>query len=256
MTCGPCRPRLGRAAALLVAVVVCWPPAVGAQAVWQIDAAASRLVVHVFRKGLLSPALHDHHFVADRWHGRIVFDPAQPSAIAVDVVVEAASLRDEQPKLSPADRREVETQVRSPRFLDAGRYPEIRFTADRLEEVERAGDRPLTIKGRLVGHLTIRDTSAPVEVSVTAEIDGPHLRARGEAVVRQSQFGIRPLSRLLGAIGVEDRVRVDIVVDAVAERPSRGEPPYARRRFSKSGYARARIGRARLSPRAISARVA
>lgn len=220
------RGRSGHVGAVLLLVVLGVPrqpaPASG-ERLWRIDTTRSRLVVHVFRKGLFSPALHDHHFVPDRWSGTIRFDPDRPDDVAVEVAVDATSLRDEQPKLSPADRREVEAQVRSPRFLDADRYPQIRFVADRVEGVDRPATPPArALQGRLVGRLTIRGVTAPIVLAVTAEIGSEWLRATAETSFRQSQFGIRPLSRFLGTIGVEDRVQVELSLEAV-----RTEPPAA-----------------------------
>ncbi len=229
---------------LWLAAALAVPPFTAeAQPMWRIDTATSRIVAHVMRKGLLSPVLHDHHFVPERWRGTLAFDPDRPGELAVEVVIEAASLRDQQPKLSPADRQQVEAELRSARFLDVARYPDIRFTADRLDQIERAGAGAIEIKGRLLGHLTIRDVTAPIEMKVAADIEAQRLRASGEAVFRQSQFGIRPLSRLLGAIGVEDRVRVEVSIDAVTERPAQHEARDVRLRVSRAGRS-LRISRA------------
>jgi hypothetical protein len=51
----------------MLAVLVGCDPARAAPRIWHVDTSQSRLVMHVFRKGLLSPVLHDHHFVRERW---------------------------------------------------------------------------------------------------------------------------------------------------------------------------------------------
>ena len=121
------RPARRRAVRALVtaglAVLAVRSPGRAAPRIWRVDLSQSRLVVHVFRKGLLSPALHDHHFVPERWSATVTFDPARPEPVEVRVTVAADSLRDRQPQLSPDDIRTVEAQARGPKGLDAERYP-------------------------------------------------------------------------------------------------------------------------------------
>src|SRR2546428_5536775 len=130
------RPALRRVqpalAAAMLAVLATGSPGGTAPRIWRVDIAQSRLVVHVFRKGLLSPVLHDHHFVPERWSATVTFDPDRPRQAEVRVTVAADSLRDRQPQLSPSDIQTVERQARGPKVLDADRYPAIRVTADPL----------------------------------------------------------------------------------------------------------------------------
>lgn len=117
----------------MLAVLVGCDPARAAPRTWHVDTSQSQLVVHVFRKGLLSPVLHDHHFVPERWSASVTFDPDRPQEVEVRLTVATDSLRDRQPALSQSDIQKVEGQVRGSKVLDAGRYPVIRLTADRLE---------------------------------------------------------------------------------------------------------------------------
>src|SRR5215472_17670436 len=99
--------------------------------VWQLDAAASELTVHVFKAGLFSGFLHDHLFVPGRWKATAKFDPGHLDDFHAEVSVAVASLKDNQQKLSAEDRAKVEGQVIGPEVLDAGRFPKIQFVADR-----------------------------------------------------------------------------------------------------------------------------
>src|SRR5262249_18620435 len=93
---------------------------------WTIDTGKSRLVVHVYKKGLLSGFAHDHHFVPRTWRAEAIIDLARPERAQVTLWVDAASLSDDQPALSEDDRQKVERQASGSDILDASQYPQIR----------------------------------------------------------------------------------------------------------------------------------
>jgi polyisoprenoid-binding protein YceI len=211
-------------ATAVFAVLAASSPGRAAPRIWRVDHSQSQLVVHVFRKGLLSPALHDHHFVPERWSATVTFDPARPQVVDIRLTVAADSLRDRQPKLSPDDIRTVEAQARGPKGLDAERYPVIAFTADRLELSGPASDAAGSARGMLAGVLELHGRTRQVRAPLRARWTAESLDAEGEVSVKQSDFGIEPYRALLGAIAVQDRVSVEFAVRATAE-PGATERP-------------------------------
>jgi polyisoprenoid-binding protein YceI len=191
-------------------------PADAAAGVWHVDPARSQLVVYVSRAGALSPALHDHQFFATRWGGTISVDPSQPQRASLRLTVDASSLRDREPGLSPRDVRTVEAQVRGPEVLDAERFPEIRFVASRFEPLQsNATGAAGALRGVVFGTLTLHGTTRPMRIPVQTAWSQRALEARGSVEFLQSEFGIRPYRRALGTIAVRDRVRVAFSVRAV-----------------------------------------
>ena len=210
-------------AAAALAILATGSPGGAAPRVWRVEMAQSRLVVHVFRKGLLSPVLHDHHFVPERWSASVMFDSDRPQQAEVRVTVAADSLRDRQPQLSPSDIQTVEGQARGPKVLDADRYPAIRFTADRLEMPPSAAGAAVA-EGVLVGALDLHGRTRAVRVPVRVRWTGDSLDAEGEVSFMQSDFGIEPYHALLGAIAVQDRVSVEYAIRARAESQTKQRP--------------------------------
>ena len=208
-------PRAHLAIAALAATLVLPGVAPGAPAAWTVDPARSKVVVHVYRKGALSPLLHDHDLRPERWRGTIVVDSERPEAPRVEVVIDARSLRDDQTELSPADRAKVEDQVRGPDILDAARFPEIRFVADRLEISERASAGTATTgAGVLSGTLTLHGKDQAIRIPVRGRADPTTIAVTGDVAFAPSAFGIVPYSRMLGTIAVEDRVTIEVEVEA------------------------------------------
>ncbi len=196
------------AAALAAAVAASAPRADDLEATPGPD---SRVLVHVYKRGLFSGFAHDHHFEVTGWRATARDPGDAPEAIAVTVVLEAGSLHDRQEHLSAADRRKVDAQAAGPEVLDAEHHPRIEFRADRLE-LASGGAGAEHLRGVLHGTLSLRGRSAPVGLSVEADrlLDG--WRVRGRAKVRQSAFGIRPFSGFAGTVGVKDEVEIELAL--------------------------------------------
>ncbi len=176
---------------------------------YQLDSAGSELTVHVFKSGLFSGFLHDHLFVPQQWSCTVEFDAAHLEAFRAQLSVATASLRDNQPKLSAEDRAKVESQVASPEVLDATRFPEIRFTADRLVA---SADKSEEFQGTVFGKLSLHGVTRPLEFPVRIWRRGDARVVLGKVSFNQSDFGIAPLRKAGGAIAVEDRVLVDFAL--------------------------------------------
>ncbi len=125
---------------------------------------------------------------------------------AFDVAVEG-SLRAvdlEPPRdLSPGDREKMHRNLLDRDVLDAARWPALSF-AGRF-----AGTRE---KGTLGGQLVVRGEPRAVSFAVTITEEGGKLRARGiwEGALRD--LGIKPFKALLGAVRLEDWIRIRLEV--------------------------------------------
>ena len=113
----------------------------------------------------------------------------------------------------PDDVPEVQRVMLSDQVLDVKRFPTITFQSRQVAVVKQANQLTLGI----TGDLTIRGVTRPVDVPVTVELATDGLRANGRATVRQSQFGIRPVTAGAGMVRVKDEV--DVVLSVTARRP-------------------------------------
>lgn len=190
-----------RLAALVALIMLAHPAAAEPQA-WTSDQAGGRVAVSVWKRGLLSGLAHDHHLLATAWRATARTGAPPEGAPALEVVVQVASLREQQPALSPEDRAKVEAQARQ--TLEADRFPEIRFTAPGPLVPPAAGAAALEVQGTLTLHGQARPLTLPIQV----DREGPALRVRGLIALRQRDFGLEPFSGFLGTIAVKDEVEV------------------------------------------------
>jgi polyisoprenoid-binding protein YceI len=198
---------------------------------WSIDTSRSRLIVHVLPAGLLSSALHAHHFQPDEWSGEVAWDPEHPRKVRLEVRVAAGSLRDHQPKLSAKDRAKVEGQARGADILDSAKFPQILFQAQELELERSPSGGDGDFRGTLKGALTLHGKTLPLGIPIQGKLSGDRFEASATASFKQSDFGIKPYSTALGTVAVKDEITVEISLAGVpADRKASAVAPPARSR--------------------------
>jgi len=172
---------------------------------FQVDPEATQVTVNVGRSGLLAFAGHTHEIAAPAIAGEILFDRAEIARSSVTLEFDAAALRVTGQGEPAEDVPEVQQVMVSERVLDVQQYPTIRFQSDRVAAGDQAGDAlDLRVAGQLTLHGVTRPVTLPVEVRVTS--DG--LTAAGTVRIRQSDFGIRPVTAGAGTVRVRDEVEI------------------------------------------------
>lgn len=196
---------------LVAAAFVSWGSAVGALHQGRsldIDPARSRVSIAVDKSGVFSFAGHTH-MVEGPIRGRVTLDREQLERSTVRLEIDAASLK-VNPKGEPAGdvpkvQRAMETTV-----LDIARHPTIAFQSTAVSVRARKGsDIGLTLQGRLTLHGVTRAVSIPANVELGAD----DLAARGRLSVKQTDYGIKPVS-VGGVVNVKDAVTIDFVIVA------------------------------------------
>jgi polyisoprenoid-binding protein YceI len=204
---GARRSRKGLASALAVtalALALAAPAARAAPRRYVLDPAASRLEIHVGKTGLLGFVGHAHEVVAGTFRGNATFDPDRIAASAVDLTIDAGALRVSGQGEPPADVPQVQAAMLGPTCLDANHFPTIRFVSGAVADAGAgAGGRDLTLHGEL----TLHGVKRAVAMRVHLEITGAELAATGQTTLRQSDFGITPISKA-GVVKVKDEIEI------------------------------------------------
>ncbi len=176
-----------------------------------IDAAATTLTVRVGKSGLFSFAGHDHEVVAPVVKGSVALDRADLRRSGVSLEIDAAALKVTGKDEPAGDVPEVQRVMLSDRVLDVRRYPTITFHSSDLSLGERSGERMIVrVTGELTLHGMTRKLTLPVNVRLTAN----QLIAEGKATVRQSDFGIEPVTAGGGTVKVKDQLEIVFRVTA------------------------------------------
>ena len=166
-----------------------------------IDVEQSTLTVFVYKSGLFSGFADDHVIRAPIAGGAI--SPDAP--LGVEMRVRSADLKVLDPGLSAGKRAEVQARMLGPEVLDSGKYPHIAFTSTAIRS---SGPGRWTVTGQL----SIHGVTRPTTFSVTQQSD----RYRGTVVLKQRDFGIKPISIVGGTVKVKDELKVEF--DIVTQR--------------------------------------
>ncbi len=188
------RARAGAMALLGLLSVPLWVVDASSQKV--IDTERSVLTVRVYKAGAFSAFGHEHAICAPIQNGS--FDEDKRS---VEFVVDARALRVVDSGVSDKDRAEIQRTMVGPKVLDTSQFREIRFHST---EVSGSGENRWTVNGDLTLHGQTHQVNVDVE-----RRDG---RYRGSARLRQTEFGITPVTVAGGTIKVKDEVRVEFEV--------------------------------------------
>ena len=191
-----------------------------------IVAAESLLSILVYRGGTLASAGHNH-VIACHALGGTLYLPADLMRASFEVhipvasfTVDEAQLRvqehspDFPPGVPEAAREGTRRNMLGEALLDAERNPQIVLRAVRLEP-GAAGT-----GGAVLAHIeaTVRGQAHPITVPVSYQLTPGSVSVTGETTLRQSELGLTPFSALLGALQVQDemRIRFHIVARAAA----------------------------------------
>jgi polyisoprenoid-binding protein YceI len=136
---------------------------------WAVDRDRSRLGFEFLESG--NPVVG--HFA--RWVAEIRYDPAELAAARVRLQVETASA-------ATGERRRDEV-MSGPDWLDSARVPAAVFEAEGFRAL--GGERFET-----TGRLWLRNGVRPLTLAFTLAIEGDEARARGQATLVRTQFGI------------------------------------------------------------------
>lgn len=173
-----------------------------AEPVYRIDPARSLIAVTVRRGGPFARFGHDHVVAS-----RTVQGFAAPRAGRADFQFRLDELTVDEPELRRAAGLDTEPSPDAiagtranmlGKVLDAERFPLVQLRAERI-----AAD-----PARLKLAVTLHGTTRSYEVPTVIETGSGTLAASGELRLRQSDFGITPLSILGGAISVQDALDV------------------------------------------------
>jgi polyisoprenoid-binding protein YceI len=174
-----------------------------------IEADQSRLTVHAFAKGLLSAFGHSPTLVVRSLAGEVEFDAAIPDATSLRLSVPADSLA-VLDNISETDRREIERKTRE-EVLEAARYSEIIFQSVNVS-TQQTGEGQYRV--RLSGELSLHGVRRTQTIEAGVQLTQNCLRARGELVLRQSDYRIEPVTALGGAIKLKDELEISFDIIA------------------------------------------
>jgi polyisoprenoid-binding protein YceI len=166
-----------------------------------IDVKGSSITIHVGKAGLFSSAGHEHWVEAPITAGGV--DESAPR-VAFRVETARMQVRPD-PKIDSKTQGEIQKDMQE-MALETARYPAIEFHST---SVEKNG----TGSWRVSGMLALHGVTKPV--ALTVRHDGGAYT--GHTVIRQTDFGIKPIRAAGGLVKVKDELEVDFRIRTQAQ---------------------------------------
>jgi polyisoprenoid-binding protein YceI len=198
-------------ALLLTALLIAATPA--GQTTFTLDREASQVVIHVSKTGLFSFAGHIHEVAAPVADGAVVLHPDDLAQSTVRVEFDASALRVTGKGEPAGDVPEVQETMESERVLDAARFPRIAFASDRVHVLGRDGGH---VRLQVAGQLTLHGVTRPEAADVTVDVTPDGVRATGTLTIKQTDFGIKPVTAGGGTVRVKDQLEIEFTLVARA----------------------------------------
>lgn len=182
------------------------------------------MTILVYRAGTLARLGHNHVVASHDLDGS-VYVPEDLTRASFEVripvtklSVDEAVLRTEAGADFPAEvpdsaKEGTRRNMLSEALLDAEHYPEILLVSQRVD-VSTPNDLLTQVQ------VTVRDQTRTLSVPIHYELSPDALSASGELPLRQSELGLTPFTAMLGAMQVQDEMKVRFKLYFAASSPS------------------------------------
>ena len=158
-----------------------------------LDTQRSTITIHFGKSGLLSPAAHDHTISAAISSGIV----RESTAPRIEFTIGTAKMTVKpDPRIGPKDQATIQMHMEE-MALETKKYPEIAF---RSSHIERIADG----QWKVDGDLSLHGVTKPVSLNVKQNGNS----WTTHTVLKQTDFGIKPISIGGGMIKVKNEVEI------------------------------------------------
>lgn len=174
-----------------------------------VDSRASKFTVQAFATGMLSAIGHNPTLGIRTFSGAVNFNPESIEGNGIKLTINASSLS-VMDDISDKDRREIERIVNE-QVLEVAKFPEIRYECAKasISKIEGA-----IYSAAVNGNLSFRGVLHGQPVTARIVALGEMVRVSGEFTLRQTDYGIKPISVAGGALKVKDELKFSFEIVA------------------------------------------
>lgn len=156
---------------------------------------------------------HEHGVIAKLKEGRLQLDNGGKGRIVFDMVSMDADAKEARAyvgldgETDASTRKQVNDNMRGSEVLDVQKHPTSTFEVTAVKPTGKNSERGLP-EYIIEGQFTLKGRSRPVTIRSDVETKNGWLHLRGAFSFLQSDFGMKPFRKMLGAVGVSDRLDI------------------------------------------------
>jgi len=194
---------------------------------YDVVAGESLLTIQVYRGGPLAKAGHNHVIASHDLAGTI-YIPADPMRTTFEIRLPVATLsvdegalraqagQDFQAAVPDSAKEGTRANMLSPALLNAQLFPQIVLRSQSIESGAAHGDLKVHLEAE------VREALHAILAPVHYDLQSTQVTISGEMPLRQTDLGLTPFSAMLGALQVEDEMRVKFRIVARPAPPAGG----------------------------------
>jgi len=171
------------------------------------DCREGRFTVQVSASGLLAALGHNPTIFIRDFDGAIEFDPDAVETSALEMTVPSRSLEPAE-NIPRKDRQEIEQGMRND-VLEVARHPEIQFQSTAISTT-KTGDHAYRLQ--ITGSLSLHGVTKSHGFEAQARLRDGEIRLTGSFTLRQSDYKIKPVTALAGALKVKDELQLSFEI--------------------------------------------
>jgi polyisoprenoid-binding protein YceI len=165
--------------------------------------AESTLTLEAFKTGIL--AGKKHLFFFEDYSGEIDYDPAHPENSQARLTIQARSVTCKDTWVKADDRKKILDAALND-MMAASQYPQLVFASTHITPRSKG-------QYEVEGGLTVRGITKPVTLEAAVKpVAGIRLEIDGDARIRHSDYGLKPLSRFGGIVGTKNEMLLRFLV--------------------------------------------
>ncbi|MEO3761655.1 YceI family protein [Mycobacterium sp. B14F4] len=173
---------------------------------WHLDQSDGRLTIHTGVAGRAAKMGHRLTIAMNTWHATVDWSDSEPAQLHLSVDVDSLEVLGGEGGVTPLSGPEkVLARSNALKVLDVKRFPQITFDTTMIERTETGY--------RLTGTVQIHGTAGDSVVDLNVEDSGDVWRMSADVAIRQTDFGVKPYSMLMGAMKVADAVTVSLTAE-------------------------------------------
>jgi hypothetical protein len=170
----------------------------------------SRVYVFVDRSNSLG---HVHGVEGRVKSGHLLLNQNQPGSLVIDVQSfdadtpagrVAFGLSDD---IDQGTRQKVNDNMKGPEVLNVSQFPEAKLSNIKLTATGKMSQRKLQ-EYIMEGDFTLQQATRKISATCDLEEKNGWSHLRGTFRIKQTDYGIKPFSRVLGAVGVKDELLI------------------------------------------------
>ena len=167
-----------------------------------VDASGSRFTVQAFATGLLSAFGHNPTIGIRDFEGQVQFVPEtyEGAFLRLTLRTNAMEVLDE---MKIDDRKKME-QLMNESVLDVEHFPTVEYKSKAITVEKQAND---LLRAHAAGELSFHGVTQPLSLDARIMNLGPILRISGQFSLRQSDYGIKPVSFAGGTLRLKDELK-------------------------------------------------